>query len=219
MQPYVIGIAGGTASGKTTLARRLFGLALNEEAALIELDRYYRCQDHVELAARTRVNYDHPASLEFDLLMHHLRELRLGRSVRTPVYDFANHTRRVDDTTRVEPRPLIIVEGILVLAVPELRDLFDLRVFVDCPAHIRLERRIVRDVRERGRTREGVIEQWHATVQPMHEQFCEPSRESAHLLIDGSSSLDAPLASLWATISERTGSNLRGAESRLAKLT
>jgi len=202
MGSYLVGIAGGTASGKTTLARRLFEHASDEQVAVIELDRYYRRQDDMPMSSRVTANYDHPDSLEFDLLVEHLEQLQAGISVQTPVYDFENHTRCKKSTITVEPRPVILVEGILVFAVPKLCELFRTRIFVDAPADLRLSRRIERDVRERGRTRESVLQQWNSSVEPMHQAFCEPSRSAAHIIFDGATCCDAPLDEMWRTLHE-----------------
>lgn len=176
MTPFVFGIAGGTASGKTTVAREL---AERTGALLVSHDRYYRDLLRPELA-----NFDHPEALETSLLVEHLGELRGGRAVALPTYDYATH-RRTPTTERVSPRPVIVVEGILVLADAALRACFDLKVYVDAPDDVRLARRLRRDVRERGRTLEGVLDQYLATVRPMHLAHVEPSRAHADLVLDG----------------------------------
>jgi uridine kinase len=204
MRPYLVGIAGGTASGKTTIAHKLVDTAGPNKADIVELDRYYRAQDHIELAARHSLNYDHPNALEFELLIEHLKMLRNGDAVGTPVYDFATHTRLKGQTIRVEPKPIIFFEGILTLCVPKLRELFDTTIFVDAPDDIRLTRRIERDIRERGRTRESAIEQWNATVQPMYQQFCEPSRAFAEMELDGTRFNDDQLRTLLDELIKRT---------------
>lgn len=204
MRPYLVGIAGGTASGKTTIAHKLVDTAGPNKADIVELDRYYRAQDHIELAARHSLNYDHPNALEFELLIEHLKMLRNGDAVGTPVYDFATHTRLKGQTIRVEPKPIIFFEGILTLCVPKLRELFDTTIFVDAPDDIRLTRRIERDIRERARTRESAIEQWNATVQPMYQQFCEPSRAFAEMELDGTRFNDDQLRTLLDELIKRT---------------
>ena len=204
MRPYLVGIAGGTASGKTTIAHKLVDTAGPNKADIVELDRYYRAQDHIELAARHSLNYDHPNALEFELLIEHLKMLRNGDAVDTPVYDFATHTRLKGQTIRVEPKPIIFFEGILTLCVPELRELFDTTIFVDAPDDIRLTRRIERDIRERARTRESAIEQWNATMQPMYQQFCEPSRAFAEMELDGTRFNDDQLRTLLDELIKRT---------------
>lgn len=177
----VIGIAGGTASGKSTLSAAL-AVRLGDQASLLLHDRYYRSPP-ADLPP-SRWNYDHPESLETSLLIEHLRQLRRGEPVRVPRYDFARH-RRAEGSEVIEPREVILVEGILVLAVPELRQSLDHRVFVDCEADIRLMRRLRRDVAERGREPLGVLDQYEQTVRPMHACYVQPSRVHAELLLDG----------------------------------
>ena len=179
--PLVIGIAGGSGSGKTTIASAVVA-GLRDRVAVIEHDAYYRHRPELSLEERARVNYDHPDSLETGLLVRHLRELRSGNTIERPVYDFANHLRS-EETTVVAPARVIVVEGILVLAVPALRDVLDLKVFVDTDADLRLARRLRRDMEERGRTFESVIGQYFETVRPMHLEFVEPSRRHADLII------------------------------------
>jgi uridine kinase len=202
MTPFLIGIAGGTASGKSTLARRLVQCAGNDRAALIELDWYYRCQAHLEFEQRSSANYDHPDALEFSLLVKHLKELRSGVSVDCPTYDFALHTRAIGRTQHLEPRPVVIVEGILLFSNPEVRALLDTRIFTVAPDDVRLNRRIERDVRERGRTRESVKQQWEASVHPMHMQFCEPSRVFADRVVENCGGTDVEVGALWMQLSE-----------------
>ena len=182
----IIGIGGGTASGKTTVARGLAS-ALGARASLLMHDRYYRSPpDGID---RATWNYDHPDSLETDLLVAHLRELRAGRSIGMPRYDYHRHAR-AEGVDVIEPRPIVIVEGVLVLADLELRRCFDRTVFVHAPADLRLIRRLRRDVSERGRTPMDVLEQYLATVRPMHERFVETSRAHAGLVIDGTGPVD-----------------------------
>lgn len=176
MTPFVFGIAGGTASGKTTVALEL---AERTGALLISHDRYYR-----DLVDASAANFDHPDALDTALLVRHLEELRAGRTVALPTYDYATH-RRATVVDEVHPRSVIVVEGILVLADPGLRGCFDLRVYVDAPDDVRLARRLRRDVRERGRSVEGVLDQYLATVRPMHLAHVEPSRVHADLVLDG----------------------------------
>jgi uridine kinase len=209
MTPYLVGIAGGTASGKTTLAQRLLTYAGDQNVAVIELDRYYRCQDDISMSERVAANYDHPSSIEFDLLIEQLKQLKAGHTIQTPIYDFEHHTRKKDQLITVEPRPVIIVEGILVFAIPELRDLFGTRIFVDAPSDVRLKRRLERDTRERGRTAESVMQQWDASVHPMYLEFCEPSRETAEIVFDGITCCDAPLDSLWEQLREAASRSQR----------
>jgi uridine kinase len=176
-----VGIAGGTASGKSTLARAL-AAHLDGAAIVIEHDWYYRDQSGVDLAARPKVNYDHPDALDTALLCNQLEALRAGLETDAPQYDFTGHTRAAH-TRRVTPHAVYIVEGIHVLGDPCLRALCDVRVFVDVPADVRFIRRLRRDTRERGRTVESVIEQYLATTRPMHEEFVAPARAWAHLLV------------------------------------
>ena len=178
----IIGVAGGTGSGKTTVARRLREAAGERPVAFLMQDSYYRPLPSHEPAFIEAYNFDHPDALEFELLAEHLGALRRGEAVEVPVYDFATHTRR-PETERVEPGPVVLVEGILLFAVPALREAFDLRVFVDTDADVRLLRRLRRDVAERGRTPEDVLRQWEQTVRPMHLEFVEPSRRRADVIV------------------------------------
>ena len=177
----VIGIAGGTGSGKTTLMKRLVE-AFGDVVTVLSHDNYYRRLDHMPLEERRLVNYDEPAALETELMSQHLSQLRNGQAIDCPVYDFAQHNRS-DETLHIEPRQVIIVEGILIFENPELRDLMDIRIFVDTDADIRICRRIKRDVNKRGRSLESVIEQYQTTVKPMHEKYVEPSKKFAHIVV------------------------------------
>jgi uridine kinase len=179
--PLFIGIAGGSGSGKTTIAETVVG-TLEGRVALVQHDAYYRHMPHLSFQERTKVNYDHPASLETELLVKHLVALRSGEPIEKPVYDFANHLRS-DRTVTVAPTQVIIVEGILVLAEPELRSELDLKIFVDTDPDLRLARRLERDIEERGRTVGSVIEQYFTTVRPMHIEFVETSKRHADLII------------------------------------
>jgi uridine kinase len=180
--PLIIGIAGGSGSGKTTVAHKLSTAIPQGRCATIEHDAYYRNQDHLTPAERDLTNYDHPDALESALLAAHLRLLRDGVSVDIPVYDFATDTR-ASTTRHIAPAPVIIVEGILVFADEALRELMDIKIFVDTDADIRLMRRIRRDLEHRGRTFASVREQYHRTVRPMHLQFVEPSKRHADLIV------------------------------------
>lgn len=181
-KPLVIGVAGGTGSGKTTISRQIRHLIGEDLVAYLQHDSYYHSQDHRPPAERALVNYDHPDSLDTALLIHHLAQLRRGEAAPIPLYDFATHTRQTETTT-VAPAPIILVEGILILVEKALRDLLDMRIFVDTDADIRLIRRLHRDVEERGRTSESVIEQYIRTVRPMHLEFVEPSKRHADVII------------------------------------
>lgn len=179
---FVVGIAGGTGAGKTTIAEALMAAMPSEHAARIEHDHYYRDLSHLTARERAARNFDHPDALETELLVEQLRALRAGRAIERPVYDFATHTRR-NLTQRIEPASVIIVEGILVLADQALRASLDVKVFVDTDADVRLLRRVRRDIAERGRTLESVEAQYYATVRPMHLQFVEPSKRFADVII------------------------------------
>lgn len=185
----IIGIAGGSGSGKTTLAHALVRALGLERCALIEHDAYYRDLTHLSAAERALVNFDHPDALDSVLLAQHLDSLRTGRAASVPIYDFATHTRQ-PDIERVSPRPFVVVDGILLFAVAGLRERFDLRVFVDTPADIRLIRRLQRDTQERGRDLDGVCRQYLQSVRPMHQQWVEASRPHADLTVSGTSGLD-----------------------------
>jgi uridine kinase len=178
----IIGIAGGTGSGKTTVARRIMAAVGPERVTLVQQDAYYRDLSHLALAERAQVNFDHPAAMDTELLVAHLERLAAGQSIDRPVYDFVTHTRR-PETERVSARPVVILEGILILAEPRLRALQDLRVFVDTDPDVRFIRRLQRDVQERGRTLESVIDQYLTTVRPMHLEFVEPSKRYAHVIL------------------------------------
>src|SRR5438067_6311381 len=180
--PVIIGIAGGTGSGKTTVARAIYDRVGKDRIDWISHDSYYRNFDALDPEERKKINFDHPDSLETELLVRHLDVLSKGSSVEMPLYDFATHARR-HDTQRVEPRRVIIVEGILVLAEAELRKRIDIKLFVDTPADIRFLRRLMRDIQSRGRTLESVVQQYMTTVRPMHEEFVEPSKRHADLII------------------------------------
>ena len=177
----VIGIAGGTGSGKTTLMDNLVK-RFGDDVTVLSHDNYYRRRDDMTLEERSKVNYDEPAALETDLMVRHLDLLRQGQAIECPVYDFSQHNRS-NKTTTIEPKRVIIVEGILIFEDDALRDLMDIRIFVDTDSDVRLGRRILRDVEERGRTLQSVLEQYQTTVKPMHEMYVEPSKKYAHLVV------------------------------------
>lgn len=181
-RPLVVGIAGGTGSGKTTVAHKLVAAMPEGRAVTIEHDAYYRDQSHLTFDERTQINYDHPSSLETSLMVEHLRELRAGRAVEVPIYDFAHHTRATE-SRRVEPAPVIVVEGILVFTEAALRELMDVKIFVDTDPDIRLMRRIRRDLEHRGRSFQSIRDQYYATVRPMHIEHVEPSKRWADLIV------------------------------------
>jgi uridine kinase len=178
----VIGVAGGTASGKTTVVQAILDRVGRQRIAHIPHDSYYKDLSHLPLEERRQFNFDHPDALDTALSIQHLQELRQGHSVEVPHYDFATYCR-LPDTRTVHPRPVVIVEGILILTEPALRDLIDLKIYVDTDADLRLIRRIRRDITERGRAMESVIEQYLATVRPMHLEFVEPSKRYADVII------------------------------------
>ncbi len=180
--PVVIGVGGGSGSGKTTVVRRIVESLPEDRVTVLEHDRYYRDRSDLRLEERAALNYDHPDALETDLMVEHLAQLRSGRAVQVPVYDFARYTRK-SATDCVEPRSAVIVEGILIYTDARLRDLMDIKVFVDADADTRFIRRLRRDVAERGRTMESVVEQYLNTVKPMHLEFVEPSKRYADIII------------------------------------
>ncbi len=180
--PIVIGIAGGTGSGKTTVAEVILKRVGADHIAFLAHDAYYRDLEDLPRAQRDMVNFDHPDSLETDLLVRHLEALRRWEAVEIPVYDFTIHSRTAR-TRRIEPQPVILVEGILVFAEPALRTLFDVKIFVDTDPDIRFIRRLQRDIEERGRTAASVIQQYQTTVRPMHLEFVEPSKRYADVII------------------------------------
>ena len=177
----VIGIAGGTGSGKTTLMKNLV-LHFGGKVTVLSHDNYYKRHDELPLEQRSQLNYDEPDALETDLMAHHLDQLRRGIAIDCPVYDFSNHNRS-NETVRIEPNPVIIVEGILIFENQPLRELMDIRIFVDTDADVRLCRRIKRDVNKRGRSLESVLLQYQQTVKPMHEKYVEPSKRFAHIVV------------------------------------
>jgi uridine kinase len=207
-RPVVIGIAGGTGSGKTTVAEAIVRRIGPERIALIQQDSYYKDQSHLPMEERVRINYDHPDSIDTVLLIRHLQELIAGRPVEVPIYDFTTYTR-TPHTRRVEPRPVILVEGILVFVEKALRDLFDIKIYVDADPDIRFIRRLQRDLAERGRTLESVIQQYLSTVRPMHLEFVEPSKRYADIIIPeggfNTVALDMIIARIRAMLEENGG--------------
>lgn len=181
-KPYVIGIAGGTGSGKTTFSRELVASLMTNQIVYISHDSYYRDLSNLPFSERVKVNFDHPDSLETDLLIKHLETLCRGEAVDVPVYDFVQHTRS-HEVEHIEPKPVILVEGILIFAVKELRDLMDMKIFVDTDADIRFMRRLTRDIEERGRSLKSVCDQYTNVVRPMHEAFVEPSKVYADIIV------------------------------------
>ncbi|HIR64124.1 MAG TPA: uridine kinase [Candidatus Faecousia faecigallinarum] len=181
MEVLVIGIAGGTGSGKTTLMKNLMG-RFGDEITVMSHDNYYRAHDDLPYEQRCKLNYDEPAAFETELMVEHLHRLRQGQSVDCPVYDFTVHNRS-SEVLHLEPKSVVMVEGILIFQHKALRDLMDIKIFVDTDADIRLCRRIKRDVNKRGRTIESVLTQYQQTVKPMHDQYVEPSKRFADLVV------------------------------------
>lgn len=181
-EPIVFGVAGGTASGKTTVARNILKTVGTSRIAYIPHDAYYRDISHLSLEERAKVNFDHPDSLETKLMVKHIKQLLKGKPVEVPIYDFTKHTR-TEKSISVEPAPIILVDGILIFTKRKLRELMDIKVFVDTDADIRFIRRMKRDIKERGRELDSVVAQYMRTVRPMHMKFVEPSKRYADVII------------------------------------
>lgn len=195
----IIGIAGGSGSGKTTFALLLQDLMGGDRCAILRQDSYYRDQSREFDRDGGSVNFDHPSAIDFALLSNHLAELKAGRAIEVPVYDFECH-RRSTGTETLSPCPFIVVEGILILSHSVLRDSFDMKVFIDAPEEVRFARRLARDARERGRDPAGVKQQFLAQVKPMHDQFVEPSRQYADKVYSGEGAMDSSLRDLFVQI-------------------
>ena len=178
----IIGIAGGTGSGKTTVVQQIMNELPQAEVGIISQDSYYKENHGLSFDERALINFDHPRAIDFELLVKHLKELKEGKSVDQPVYSFVTHNR-TDDTINTHPRKVMIVEGILILANPELRDMFDIKIFVHADSDERLIRRLKRDIAERGRDMEEVLNRYQNTLKPMHEQFIEPTKAFADIII------------------------------------
>ncbi|MBN2598281.1 uridine kinase [Labilibaculum sp.] len=178
----IIGIAGGTGSGKTTVVRKIIERLNQGDVAVLPQDSYYRSNEELTLEERQEINFDHPRSIEFELLIDHVKKLKSGLSIEQPIYSYLTCLRS-DETIRVEPKGVVIVEGLLILTDPVLRNLMDLKVFVDCDADDRLNRVIKRDIVERGRSVEKVLDRYDKTVKPMHLQFIEPSKRYADIIV------------------------------------
>ena len=208
MRTLCIGVAGGTGSGKSTVAREIVRRVGPERIITINQDRYYHDLAHLDDAQRTHHNFDHPAAIEESLLVEHLRRLKAGRFVDLPVYDFGRHVRTTE-VERVSPKPVILLEGILLLAIPALREQLDVKIFVDIDADLRFIRRLRRDIAERNRTVESVIDQYQATVRPMHLEFVEPSKRWADVIIPeggfNTVALDLVISRILQTLQSSTG--------------
>jgi uridine kinase len=178
----IIGIAGGTGSGKTTVVHQIMNELPETEVGVLSQDAYYKENDNLSFEERALVNFDHPRAIDFELLVNHLKDLKEGKTIEQPVYSFVTHNR-TDDTVVTHPRKVIIVEGILILTNPELRDLFDIKVFVHADSDERLIRRLKRDIAERGRDMEEVLNRYQTTLKPMHQQFIEPTKAFADIII------------------------------------
>lgn len=189
-KPFIIGIAGGTASGKTTVAQKIASTFPEGIAALMDLDSYYKDLSHLEIEDRKKQNFDHPDAFDFDLLIEHLKELRQGHKIEKPIYSFKEHTR-LEKKEIIHPAQVIILEGILVLYPESIKELIDFAIYVDTDDDIRLSRRLERDVKERGRTLEGVLNQYFETVRPMHKAFIDPSKRNADIIIPNGGSNQA----------------------------
>ncbi len=206
-RPVTIGVAGGTGAGKTTIAHAILERVGWHRIAYLQHDAYYHDASNLPPEERARLNFDHPDALDNALLAHHIRELQAGRPVEVPIYDFTTHTRR-PETRRVTPEPVILVEGILIFAEPSLRELMDIKIFVDTDPDLRFIRRLQRDIRERGRTVESVIEQYLSTVRPMHLEFVEPSKRYADIIIPEGGFNEVALEMVVARIRALLGSRI-----------
>jgi uridine kinase len=200
-RPFLLGIAGGSASGKTTLARTLVERVGEENAIVVSLDSYYHCRKHIPMPERARQNFDHPDAFEFELLAHHLGTLRLQKPIETPAYCFVSHSR-IEKTIPVSVSTLIIVEGIFTLYWEELRQQFCRTLFVDAHPETRFSRRIERDIRERGRTPDCVQTQWQTTVEPMYQRYCRPTKTHADEVVDGERDFDDVIERLISEVFE-----------------
>jgi uridine kinase len=212
LKPVVVGVCGGTGSGKTTVSQAILDRVGVDRIAYIQHDSYYRDLAHLPIEARARVNFDHPESLENDLLVRHLRQLCAGQPAAIPVYDFTTHTRRAETRT-VHPHRVILVEGILIFADKALREIMDVKIYVDTDADLRFIRRLERDIAERGRTMESVVRQYLETVRPMHLEFVEPSKRYADIIIPeggfNTIAVDMVVARIAAMLEESTPNVLR----------
>lgn len=203
----IIGICGGTGSGKTTIARRIIESVGRARVILVEQDSYYRNLADMPLDERHQANFDHVDAFDNGMLVNHLKRLKQGQSIEMPVYDYKNHVRS-EETIHLEPKPVIVVEGILIFSEALVLDLLDVRVFVDTPSDIRFIRRLQRDIVERGRTVDSVIEQYFATVRPMHHEFVEPSKRHADIIIPEGANTDIGIEFICSKIREELSGNV-----------
>ena len=178
----IIGIAGGTGSGKTTVVNQIIDELKHDEVDVISQDSYYNDTSHLSYDQRVKINFDHPKSIDFDLLVSHLKELKAGNNIEQPVYSFVEHNR-TGETVTIYPKKVMIVEGILILTHPDMRDMFDIKIFVHADSDERLIRRLKRDIAERGRDLDEVLQRYQTTLKPMHQQFIEPTKEFANIII------------------------------------
>jgi len=198
----IIGICGGTGSGKTTIARSIVEAVGADRVVLVEQDSYYRNLSDMPLDERHQANFDHPDSIDSDMLVNHIMRLKQGLQIEMPLYDFVTHTRS-DQIETIHPKPVVTVEGILIFAEPRILDLLDVRVFVDTPDDVRLIRRLKRDINERGRTFERTLEQYERTIRPMHFEFVEPSKRHADVIIPESAQTDISVNLLCGLVREK----------------
>ena len=203
MKPFIIGIAGGTGSGKTTVAQKIYDSLNGINVIIIQQDAYYIDLCHLVLEERKKINFDHPSSIDNELLVEHLNQLISGKEIEIPIYSFTNYTR-MKETTRVTPQDIIILEGILVLEEKKVRDLLDVKIYVDTDEDERFIRRLIRDTKQRGRTMESVIEQYLAVVKPMFLQFVEPSKRYADIVIPQGGLNDVAIDIIVSKIKSRT---------------
>lgn len=210
----IIGICGGTGSGKTTIARAIVDAVGSENVVLVEQDSYYRNLADMPLDDRHHANFDHPDAIDSDLLVNHVKRLKLGQPIDMPIYDMVTHTRS-DRVDVIEPRPVVIVEGILIFAEPRILELLDVRVFVDTPDDVRLIRRLRRDINERGRTFERTLDQYEKTIRPMHFEFVEPSKRFADVIIPEGGQTDTSVSMLCSLVREKLKAQGIALDSRL----